>query len=149
MSAIDRDTVLARFWARVNKSGPVHPGLGTECWLWTGEIHTKGYGRMYGGRNRRLLAHRVAYELFTGPIPLGLQLDHLCRVRLCVNPAHLEPVTCAENIRRSPISLASIQRARTHCPQGHPYAGDNLVTRKRGRGTGRHCRECRRQQQRA
>ena len=79
------------------------------------------------------LAHRVAYELQVGPIPVGLQLDHLCRVRSCVNPAHLEPVTSAENTRRG------LRAMKTHCPQGHPYAGENLLIRPTGQ---RRCRTC-------
>src|SRR5690349_20028702 len=72
------------------------------CIEWTGTRNTKGYGRIArGGVNGRfLMAHRVAYELARGPIPEGLQLDHLCRNRLCCNPDHLEPVTRQENVAR-------------------------------------------------
>jgi len=74
------------------------------CWLWTGVQHkTRRYGRFYvGGRGGRFVqAHRWAYEHYVGPIPSGLTIDHLCMVRECVNPAHMEPVTQAENNRRA------------------------------------------------
>lgn len=94
------------------------------------------------------MAHRVAYELVVGPIPDGLQLDHLCKVRKCVNPAHLEAVTCGENIRRGDTgkAAAEVQSSKTHCPQGHPYSGDNLA-HYRGRHGRRYraCRICRRE----
>ena len=75
------------------------------CWLWTGETNNKGYGRISRGNNRyglreRFLAHRVSYELVNGQVPEDMDLDHLCRVRLCVNPSHLEPVSRSENNRR-------------------------------------------------
>lgn len=83
----------------------------SECWLWLGADQSNGYGHFSVGR-RTVLAHRWAYERFVGPIPSGLHIDHLCRVRTCVNPAHLEAVTLTENNRRSkPI--------RRHCPHGH------------------------------
>lgn len=87
------------------------------------------------------LAHRVAYEIHVGPIPDGLEIDHLCRVRCCVNPDHLEPVTHRENMRRSPSwnSVGRRQKAKTHCPKGHPYSGYNLIVTKSGC---RFCRKC-------
>jgi hypothetical protein len=86
-------------------------------------------------------AHRVAYEALIGPIPDGLQLDHLCRNRACVNPLHTEPVTQIENIRRGEAGVpsGSQQRAKTHCPQGHPYSQGNTYIRKNGH---RMCRTC-------
>lgn len=72
---------------------------GEGCWLWLGSLTDKGYGRFYMG-GKRYLAHRYSYEHFVGPIPEGLEPDHLCRVPACVNPAHLEPVTRSENTRR-------------------------------------------------
>ena len=87
------------------------------------------------------MAHRVSYEMAKGSIPPGLQLDHLCRTTLCVNPAHLEPVTPKENIRRG--STAEVARrtqlSKTHCPQGHAYEGANLYLAPDG---GRECRQC-------
>jgi hypothetical protein len=100
---------------------------GGPCWLFSGAINSKGYGCL-GDR----LAHRIAYEDANGPIPEGMQIDHLCRNRTCCNPAHLEPVTLQENMRRRGA-------IRTECPQGHPY--DEANTRVNARGH-RSCREC-------
>lgn len=90
----------AWFWLRVNKAGPVpfnRPELG-PCWLWTAG-KTLGYGYCWF-THHHLRAHRAAYELTVGPIPDGLELDHICRNKACVNPVHLEPVTHLENVRR-------------------------------------------------
>ena len=100
----------SRFWLHVDK------GAADGCWLWTGKT-TNGYGVVdIGGRSGRLMkAHRVSYEAFKGPVPDGLDLDHLCRVRNCVNPDHLEPVTRFENLRRSPLTSIG----KTACQYGH------------------------------
>lgn len=92
------------------------------------------------------LAHRFAYEDIVGPILEGLTIDHLCRVRHCVNPAHLEPVTHLENVRRGNGGLN--QLAKTHCPKGHPYDEENTY-RLPSRPSGRYCRACRRERNRA
>lgn len=114
----------------------VSPEPMSGCWLWLGFTNPKGYGRFrIEGKNGPVgQAHRVAYELFRGPIPSGLTLDHLCRVRSCVNPAHVEPVTAVENVRRG----GNVQKP--HCPQGHPLSGDNLSLRSGQRS----CRICNR-----
>lgn len=106
------------------------------CWLWIGAPSGKGYGQMMID-GRRIYVHRLAYELLVGPIPDGFQLDHLCRVKNCVNPAHLEPVTCQENIRRIPVHYNS---AKSECPKGHPLSGSNLYVDPTNR---RRCRQCR------
>lgn len=96
------------------------------CWLWIGSYDRNGYGRFWadGGHTQ---AHIISYEEENGPVPEGLELDHKCRVRCCVNPQHLEPVTHAENILRglAPGIAGSWFRDRTHCPQGHPYDDAN------------------------
>jgi hypothetical protein len=108
----------------------------TGCWLWIGHA-SGGYGRIRI-EGIRVQAHRFSYELFVGRIPDGLQLDHLCRNRLCVNPDHLEPVTPRENYLRGESPMAR-QARQSHCHLGHPLAGPNLRVRKNGK---RECREC-------
>lgn len=82
----------------------ISPEPNTGCWLWSGAILRSGYGSITID-NRTRMAHRHVYEMVVGKIPSGLCIDHLCRVRSCVNPDHLEPVTTAENLRRSPLVL--------------------------------------------
>lgn len=114
----------------------------TGCWLWTGGLHTTGYAkiRVHG---RRRFAHIVTYELEVGPIPDGKELDHLCRVRHCRSPYHLEPVTHWENSLRGQGACARNAR-KAHCPQGHPYSPSNTIYERGGRV--RRCRICRRAQ---
>jgi hypothetical protein len=106
------------------------------CWIWWGRCTEDGYG-MFGTPYKR--AHRVAYEIFKGAIPDGLQIDHLCRVRRCVNPEHLEAVTSKENTLRGE-TITGLNAQKTHCPQGHPLEGDNLYLYNGKRS----CKECRR-----
>jgi hypothetical protein len=122
------------------------PEPNSGCYIWMGNLSWNGYGSIKVGYksegNRKTeWAHRAAYEYFVGPIPKGMDLDHKCRVRCCVNPAHLEPVTRSENNKRG--LLPSIIRARaaskTHCKRGHPLSGDNLYI---GTGNRRVCRTC-------
>ncbi|MCC6573302.1 MAG: HNH endonuclease [Planctomycetes bacterium] len=108
----------------------------TDCWQWQGAL-TKGYGRIRVG-GKRLLSHRVIYELMIGPIPEGMELDHLCRLPSCQNPKHLEPVTHKENVRRGVSSFARKANA-THCVRGHALTGDNLRMQPNGL---RNCKAC-------
>lgn len=107
------------------------------CWIWTGARTTKGYGQ-FRHEGVRVLAHRYSYEIHVGPIPEGLTLDHLCRNHPCVNPAHLEPVTMAENLARG-TSPTAINGAKTHCIRRHPFDEANTWIEGNGR---RHCRTC-------
>ena len=110
----------------------------TGCWLWTGSLN-KGYGQIMvltEKGHRPLGAHLIIYEFHKGPIPKGLDLDHLCRIRHCVNPNHLEPVTRKENLARGNVGLKNRARiiAYTHCPNGHLYEpGSFTMVDHRGR----------------
>lgn len=119
-----------RFWENVVK------GARDGCWIWTAALDRDGYGRCRRDGGKR--AHRVAYEELIGPIPEGLVIDHLCRVRACVNPAHLEPVANLDNLMRGQ-TLAAINAAKTHCPRGHEYTSEN--TQRKSNGS-RICRTC-------
>lgn len=109
------------------------------CWQWTASVDGKGYGNLRIAY-KLVKVHRLVWEALRGPIPLGLELDHLCRNKGCCNPAHLEPVTRSENMRRSDVGLRNKTRgaAVTHCPAGHAYDDSNTIYSSHGR----HCREC-------
>ena len=120
---------MERFWKKVERS--------SGCWLWLAYIDRDGYGRFQLG-STSALAHRVAYELSVGPIPAGLQIDHICRVRACVNPAHLRPLTKAENDRIG-MGPPAINARKTACIHGHPFTDANTY---RPGGSRRSCRLC-------
>jgi hypothetical protein len=129
---------IERFWdkTRISKSG---------CWLWTAAAQ-KGYGVFHPDPPypNRVYAHRWAYEQFVGPIPEGLQLDHLCRVTNCVNPDHLDPCDGRTNRLRGETrrpNNGAHNRVKTHCPQGHPYDEPNTGYDRDG---SRYCRTCKR-----
>jgi hypothetical protein len=115
-------------------------GYSTSCWVWQGYKEERGYGRTkvpgYSLGNAHV--HRASYELHIGAIPDGLTIDHLCRVRACCNPAHLEAVTAYENYRRG---LAFERVKQTHCKRGHELAGENVRVDRKG---DRVCRTCHR-----
>lgn len=119
---------------------------GTSCWNWTGRKDADGYGSFFF-QDRGYRAHRWIYEYSVGQIPDGLVIDHLCRNRGCVNPAHMEPVTNAENVMRG-VGIAPTLAARTHCPRGHEYTPENTYTRPSSNGH-RACLTCRRAQSQA
>lgn len=110
----------------------------TECWNWQGHVGQNGYGQCWDGKKVKG-AHVVAYVLFVGHVPVGLDLDHLCRNRRCVNPAHLEPVTRRENLMRGD-TIPAHKAAQTTCKHGHLLEGENLYLYPDGR---RGCRICR------
>lgn len=121
----------------------IAPDPNGGCWLWTGYT-ALGYGMVHEARegeqrhHRRLVAHRVVYELLHGHVESGLTLDHLCRVRSCVNPDHLEPVTRKENILRG-FGVPARRARQTHCIRGHELSGPNLRLRLNGY---RNCKAC-------
>jgi hypothetical protein len=113
--------------------------LDGDCWIWTQVLHEKGYGHFYF-RGVILFVHRVSYILHVGPLPSWkeMQLDHLCRNRACINPAHLELVTCRENLLRGETSTAE-RAARTICIHGHPLTSGNVRLNTQGH---RRCKTC-------
>lgn len=134
-TAADAKPVADRLWEGVTIDG-------AGCWVFA-RLDDRGYGRMWigsrtDGSRHYALVHRLCYELHEGPIPHGLHLDHLCRNRACCNPAHLEPVTAAENLRRAPSQPSTVNAAKTHCLRGHTFDESNIYMH-RGK---RYCREC-------
>ena len=119
MTAIDTPLGIRRFAEKIQ--------VADGCMIWTAALNSKGYP-VFSVYGRVELAHRVSYETFVGPIPEGLQLDHLCRDPRCVNPDHLEPVTARENIRRS----SSCQSTETHCTHGHAWTPETERYSKHG-----------------
>jgi hypothetical protein len=114
----------------------------TGCWVWRGGCDAKGYPVM-SIRNTRVRLHRAMYWWFTAPIRNRLVIDHLCRNHTCINPQHLEAVPQAVNVRRG--NAGRYWADKTHCPAGHPYAGDNLYIGKNGN---RKCKTCNRERTR-
>lgn len=134
--------VIDAFWEKVEKRSD-------GCWEWSG-ARSDGYGHIRI-RGRLVLAHRLAYEMFVGPVPIGKELDHKCRNTYCVNPDHLEPVTHAENLRRginfrkeNGTYIASMSK-RVNCPKGHPYNEENTGHLANGN---RYCLTCNRERNR-
>lgn len=136
--ALKYGTVIKEPIARFTEKYTILPN---GCWQWTAGTAGEGYGSFYRGRSSssehgRDYAHRWSYEHHVGKIPEGMVVDHLCRNRRCVNPDHLEAVTQQTNVDRGHGN-----GKQTHCPAGHPYAGENLYFTPKG---GRQCRECKR-----
>lgn len=101
----------------------------STCWHWTGCIDRDGYAKM-STKNRPTMVYRISYELFVGPIPEGMVIDHICRQRDCVNPKHLEVVTSRENTMRSPIAPAALNARKTHCSEGHELVDASHPSKK-------------------
>ena len=120
-----------RFWRQVDRT--------PTCWLWIGAVNPNGYGS-FSWHGRQQGAHRVAYRMEVGEIHAGLTIDHLCRVRACVNPAHLEPVTSWENTSRGQ-SISAVNARKTHCSRGHRL-GSRRFSRGPGRSPVRQCLVC-------
>ena len=135
---VKQDPAL-RFWEKVDILSE------DDCWEWIAHRNESGYGTFHVTRSASpVRAHRFAYESLVGPIPAGLVLDHLCSVRHCVNPDHLEPVTLAENTRRGGAIQARVDRneQQTHCKREHEFTPENTYTPP---GTNfRVCRTCKR-----
>jgi hypothetical protein len=125
------DAASERFWANVDQTDE------SGCWLWTGYRNPKGYGQFAFGNGRRFMAHRLAFAATGQVIPEEMQLDHLCRVRNCVNPGHLEIVTSRENTLRG-VSPPAVAVHNETCPYGHPY---DRTAVSRGRRY-RSCSQC-------
>lgn len=130
LSMFGDDRLPRRFWNKVS------PDPVTGCWLWTAYTTPKGYGQFgVGGRTR--IAHRLVYEVLVGEILDGLVTDHLCRVRCCVNPAHIEPVTNQENVLRG-LGPTAANARKAHCKRGHEFTSENTYRDRKGR----RCRTC-------
>jgi hypothetical protein len=135
MTEVLSDRALLRALGRLNDSFSIDSH--TRCWTWLKQINKDGYGRFYYAK-RECLAHRAAYEILVGPVPAGLELDHLCRNRSCVNPDHLEPVTHRENLLRGSTGPAQ-NAAKTHCMRGHEFTAENT---RQSAANKRSCKEC-------
>ena len=140
-------TTVQRFWSKIEFTD--------ACWLWTAGLFANGYGAFRSG-TKHVKVHRYAYEFCVGPIPEGLDLDHLCHNedqscaggptclhRSCVHPGHLEPATRSENCRRGNTGLN--HSSKTECPQGHPYDEQNTAIYNGHR----YCKTCQRERRRS
>ena len=115
-----------RFWEKVDKSAP------NGCWVWTG-ARTHGHGTIHVAMPNKLdYTHRVVFGLLGQEIPEGMQVDHICRNRLCCNPDHLRFVTRDQNVVENSLSPSALNKAKYYCKRGHPLAGENLRLNRRG-----------------
>ncbi len=141
LQTIGEMDVADRWASKVDKDGPIpdaRPELGA-CWQWMGSLACEGYGRIRAD-GRDIFVHRWSFEHFVGPIPEGMQVDHLCRNRGCVNPHHLEIVDLVENVMRGE-SPQAVNARKTHCIRGHEFTPENTYVDAKGRS----CRACRRE----
>lgn len=121
---------LAKFWARVR--------VDDGCWEWTGTKADNRYGK-FKIRGRTMGAHRLSLMIARGYISADLVVDHICRNRSCVNPAHLRVVTKSQNSLENSVSVTAVNKLKTYCPRGHEYTPEN-TRRHNGK---RHCKACR------
>lgn len=136
------EKALARFWSKVDKNGPIpahRPELG-PCWMWTAGRSGNGYGTFHPCHGETCNAHEISYRLAKGDVQEGFERDHLCRIRHCVNPNHIEAVTSQVNVLRG-SGITAAHARKTHCVAGHPMVPGNLYADHRGIGRGR-CAEC-------
>ena len=132
---MSKKSQIERFLSHVHKN----PSSPYGCWLWAAHC-VKQYGMGYYN-SKKQYAHRISYQIYVGPIPKGLDVDHVCGIHRCVNPAHLQAVTRKENVRRRPLGGPVLENARkTHCKRGHLLAGNNLRSTQ-GRSV-RQCKQC-------
>jgi Pyruvate/2-oxoacid:ferredoxin oxidoreductase delta subunit len=117
----------------------VSPAPNTGCWFWLGNHSPAGYAMFTAKKGRISGAHRYSYEIHKGPIPVGLEVDHICNMKGCVNPDHLQALTSRQNQMRTNSPIAQNSR-KTHCHKGHEFTPENTVKHS---GGGRECRECR------
>ena len=128
-------TASQRFFAKIDFAGPIPqhcPALG-GCWIWKERLNPYGYGQFHDGKT--YYAHRYMYQLLGGVVPDDLTIDHLCRIRHCVNPDHFDVVSRKINVLRG-IGVAAVNARKTHCIHGHPLSGLNLrlqVRRRKGK----------------
>lgn len=114
------------------------------CWIWQGYVHGNGYGYIKQ-KCKKILIHKIFFMLHKGIVPKGMCLDHICRIRRCVNPEHLRTVTRAQNNVENSISPSAINKAKTRCKRGHKFTLGNTYIRKRGSVAVRNCRACKRE----
>jgi hypothetical protein len=129
VSKIDRN----RFISHINQ-------MPHGCWIWKGSPDRCGYGQMRLN-GKRPMAHNISWWMFVGEIPKDKEIDHICEVRLCVNPTHLQALTHKENVNKGK-GLGAVNTRKTHCKQGHPLSGDNLRYDKGRYGMRRNCKTC-------
>lgn len=118
------------------------PEPNSGCWLWLAALDIGGYGKFSTNR-RSMQAHRIGWNLYRGPIPPGMMLDHMCRTRSCVNPDHMRIVTPFENSVENSLGPSALNYQKTHCTHGHPFSGENLKVYANPKLPGRFYRYCR------
>lgn len=126
----------------------VDPNSG--CWLFTGGLDKCGYSKLSGGKDipGESLGHRMSYLIFKGPIPDGTEIDHKCRVRSCINPAHLQAVSHAKNVSLADYKTNHRNGVKTHCKRGHEFTPENTMVNRHGSYSTRKCRACTSERQR-